>query len=222
MLPFRPPMARSRTVRRERETGNRATFSQVGEPLPVGRIPDADVPQGVPGHKGPPVRAERDTRDRAALGQGGGLLPGRHVPQADMTAAVAGGQGLSVRAERDARRRRCPRRGWRSSARWPRPTSRRDRRSRRRPGSARPGLNATLSTVAAFGQGGGLLPGGHVPQADITAVVADGQGPPVRAERDAVDRAAFGQGGGLAARWPRPTSRRHRRSRRRPGSARPG
>jgi hypothetical protein len=84
-------MARSGPCERERQTDNRASFNQVGEPLPVGRIPDASVPEGVPCHKGPPIRAEHDTRERAVVGQGGGLLPARHVPQADVTAAVADG-----------------------------------------------------------------------------------------------------------------------------------
>ena len=33
------------TVRRERDTGNSATFSQAGEPLRAGRIPDINVPK---------------------------------------------------------------------------------------------------------------------------------------------------------------------------------
>ena len=49
------------------------------------------------------------------------------------------------------------------------------------------GLNATLSIWAALGQGGGPLSGAGVPQADIAAVVADGERRAVRAERHAVD-----------------------------------
>ena len=50
------------------------------------------------------------------------------------------------------------------------------------------GLNATLSTAAALGQGGGPAVGAGVPQADIAVVVADGEGRAVRAERHADDR----------------------------------
>src|SRR5712691_13311639 len=90
-------------VRREREAGNPPAFSQAGEMLPAGRIPDADLPRGVSSYQGWTVGTERDARDWVALGQGRGLPPRRHVPQHDMVpaAVVAGGQGAPVRAERD-------------------------------------------------------------------------------------------------------------------------